>query len=182
MSSPERSFLSGLRLAAVAALALAVAGCFRPLYGPTASGENLQDVLASIELAPLIMPIGQEYLGHRLTSELTFQLNGSGEPRPKRYKLGLAVQNRLDTPIVDTETGRANSATLVANVTYTLTSLDGARVVASGKATSFATYDRSAQRFANVRAARDAQARVSRDLAVQLRTRLAAHLATTATP
>ncbi len=46
MSSPEPYRVS--RLAAAAALALGLAACFRPLYGPTASGVPLQGELAAI--------------------------------------------------------------------------------------------------------------------------------------
>jgi LPS-assembly lipoprotein len=43
-----------------------------------------------------------------------------------------------------------------------------------------ASYDRFPQRFASVRAARDAEIRVAKLLADQIRTRVAAHLATRA--
>jgi LPS-assembly lipoprotein len=42
---------------------------------------------------------------------------------------------------------------------------------------TFASYDRSSQRFANIRAARDAEIRDTRVLAEQIKTRLAADLA-----
>jgi LPS-assembly lipoprotein len=48
--------------------------------------------------------------------------------------------------------------------------------VARGTVTSFASYDRSAQRFANIRAARDAEIRDARTLADQLTTQVAAQL------
>ena len=101
----------GLRLAAVALAAGAVSACFRPLYGPTASGEPLKDVLAAIEVQKVVTSLNRERLGHYLRSELVFDLDGSGEPPPKRYKLAIAVSESATSPIVDTATGRAVSST-----------------------------------------------------------------------
>ena len=182
MSSPERPLprRAGAwspRIAAAGLLALSLGGCFRPLYGPTASGERVQDMLAAIDVAAIPAPPGSERLGHHLRSELVYELNGSGIERPKRYKLAIAVAERLQFPIVETGASRASAATLFVDATYTLSALDGAPVV-TGRESSSATYDRSAQRFANVRAARDAQIRVSKDLASTIRLRLASALAT----
>jgi LPS-assembly lipoprotein len=63
------------------AVSLALAGCFRPLYGPTASGEKLQDVLAAVDVEMPSTPAGQERIGHYLRSELIFDLDGSAGPR-----------------------------------------------------------------------------------------------------
>src|SRR5215207_1664559 len=123
----------GLLLAAVALAAGAVSACFRPLYGPTATGE----------------------------------------PPPKRYKLALAVSESASSPIVDTATGRAVSSTLNADVTYTLTNFTGTETIAKGTASASASYERSAQRFADVRAARDAEIRAAKLLADQIKTRVA---------
>jgi LPS-assembly lipoprotein len=171
MSSLDlRRFLRiGILLAAAG-----LGGCLRPLYGPTASGERMDDVLASIQVAPIAAPFGQESLGHYLRSELVFDLDGSGRPPPKLYNLEVQVSERSQSPLVDTETGRADSATLFGEADYTLTSRDGSRVIAKGRVSGSATYDRSTQRFAAVRAARDAEIRLSKLLSEQIKTRLAA--------
>jgi LPS-assembly lipoprotein len=49
--------------------------------------------------------------------------------------------------------------------------------VATGSAFAVTSYERSSQRFANLRAARDAEIRSARALAEQIRVRLAADLA-----
>jgi LPS-assembly lipoprotein len=145
--------LKGLaHVVVVAGLSLGLSACFRPLHGPTASGESLQTVLAS---------------------------NGSGSDTPKRYSLTLRLAESQSSPVVDTETGTASSVIVGGTLTYTLTSLDGKTVVAQGTATSTTSFDRFPQRFANIRAARDAEIRLARDLAQQVRTRLSATLATT---
>ena len=175
MSSPRISRRSGARLAAAALIALGASACLRPLYGPTATGEPLQNVLASIEVDPVATNQTRERVGHYLRSELIYELDGSGEPSPKRYVLTTAVTDSIQTPLVDSITGRAIAAVYVPNVTYTLKSIDG-KTVAAGTATVSASYDRTAQRFATVRAARDAEIRAAKELARQIKTRIAAAL------
>lgn len=160
------------RLVLVTALALGLGGCLRPLYGPTASGARLQDVLAAIEVLPIQTGTGQERVGHYLRSELVYDLDGSGQPKPKRYKLAIVFNERVQTPIVDTLTGRADSATLYATATYTLTGPDGA-IILFETATGTASYDRFVQRFTNIRAARDAEIRLAKLLSEQIKTRIA---------
>src|SRR5215203_5264337 len=176
MWSLELMARRGLRLAAVALVAGAVSACFRPLYGPTATGEPLKDVLAAIEIPKVATATNRERLGHYLRSELAFDLDGSGEPPPKRYKLALTVIESAASPIVDTATGRAVSSTLNADVTYTLTNFTGSETITKGIASASASYERSAQRFADVRAARDAEIRAAKLLADQIKTRVAVAL------
>jgi LPS-assembly lipoprotein len=172
--------LKGLaHVVVVAGLSLGLSACFRPLHGPTASGESLQTVLASIDVPEVKWPPALANTGHYLRSELIYALNGSGSDTPKRYSLTLRLAESQSSPVVDTETGTASSVIVGGTLTYTLTSLDGKTVVAQGTATSTTSFDRFPQRFANIRAARDAEIRLARDLAQQVRTRLSATLATT---
>jgi LPS-assembly lipoprotein len=137
------------------------------------------EVLGAIRVEPLNVGTGLEYFAHTLRSETVFQLDGSGQPRPKRYKLCLAVAQLLQTP-----TGRLVNRPRrfrdpwTVNTAYTLEPLEGGAPITKGIVISYATYDRSVQRFANVRAARDAQERVAPRPPLQLRTRLASYLAT----
>lgn len=164
------------RLAVVAGLSLGLTACFKPLYGPTASGESLQSVLASIDVPEVDWPDNQAVMGHYLRSEMVYALNGSGSATPKRYVLKMSLTRTLTTPVVDTETGRASSAIVGGTLRYTLTSLDGRTVITQGTATSSASYDRSTQRFATLRAGRDAEIRLAKVLVDQVKTRLAATL------
>ncbi|GJD52626.1 hypothetical protein OPKNFCMD_5392 [Methylobacterium crusticola] len=165
-------------LVVAASLALGLSACFRPLYGPTASGAPLGALLASIQVDPAQTAQGQERLGHYLRSELVFDLDGSGQPSEKRYRLILSTSESVQTPIVSSLTGRAESATLLGIASYKVVSLDGTRTITDGVAQGSATYDRSVQRFASVRAARDAEIRLAKLLADQIKTRVAAILAT----
>lgn len=175
MSSLEIARRSLVRGGAIALLCLGLAACFKPLYGPTASGAMLQDVLASIKVETIATPVGQERIGHDLRSEIVYLLNGSGVPQPPRYRLTGILSESTQTPIIDSTTGRADTATLVATITYTLTTLDG-RLVTTGTSRGAANYNRDSQRFASVRAARDSDQRVARMIAEEMRTRLSAVL------
>lgn len=165
-----------LRAALAAGLSLNLSACLRPLYGPTASGEPMGATLAAIQVDEVVMAQGQERFGHYLRSELIFDLDGSGQPAPKRYRLRMQGSEAVQTPIISSLTGRAESGTVVATVKYALETLDGTRIVTEGVATSTAVYDRSIQRFASLRAARDAEIRLAKVLSDQIRTRLASVL------
>ena len=66
------------------------------------------------------------------------------------------------------------------NVTarYRLTSLDGKTELTAGHARTTATYFRDPQRFASLRAARDAEIRATKQLSDDIKQRLAAMFAT----
>lgn len=150
---------------------LGIAGCFQPLYAPT-SGRDLQAELASISVAPI-----SDRIGHYLASELVFGLHGGGVDVPARYKLVVTVRERVQTPLVDTISGRASAATVLVDADYQLLPISGGESILRGVAFTAVTYDRSSQRFANIRAARDAEIRDAKTLADQIRTRIAAGLA-----
>ncbi|KAA2237839.1 LPS assembly lipoprotein LptE [Salinarimonas soli] len=173
MSSLESVLRTSRRLGLVALAGLGLAGCFQPLYGPTASGAPLQTVLAAIDVEPVTVPVAQQRLSHYMRSELVFDLDGSGEPQPKRYKLAVSVTTSLQSPIVDTTFGRANASTLLGEATYTLTAISGGASVTTGKVVGSASYERSPQRFAVVRVQRDAEIRLAKLLSEQIRNQLA---------
>jgi LPS-assembly lipoprotein len=81
------------------------------------------------------------------------------------------------TRLVDTVTGRATSNSLSERANYKLLAAEGGAAVTEGYVISLADYDRGSNRFANVRAARDAEIRNAKAMADQIRTRLASTLA-----
>ncbi|MHB2168325.1 LPS assembly lipoprotein LptE [Alsobacter sp. R-9] len=172
MSSVDRRSL--LRTVVLVGLPLALAGCIRPMYAPTSGpGGDVAARLAQVAVDPV-----QDRLGHYLVQETRFELFGAGEPPQPKYRLTMTVKESIQSATVNTLTGRTTSATLVATVTFQLTPYEGGSVLMQGTATATATYDRTQQRFASTRAARDAEIRVARTLADQIRTRIAAHFAT----
>ncbi len=176
MSSFDRRSL--LKLTTVSAASSALAGCFQPLYGSTTSGGSMSQTLAAIDVDTVPANAKRDFLAHTLRSELISELTGFGaNPNvPKRYRLKLTYNEEVRSPILDQTTGRSETATLIGSVDYILT--EGDKTLTSGKAQASATYERTAQRFATVRAARDADERLGKTLAQQIKTRLAAFFAT----
>ena len=166
--SVRRPFLFG----AVAAVSLALAGCFQPMYGP-GLGRDVRGELQAIAVEPV-----QGRLGHYLTEELRFLLNGTGDSALPRYRLVVTFTQSGQTSLVDTVTSRATSNSLSVRANYKLLPALGGAPVAEGYVVSLADYDRGSNRFANVRSARDAEIRNAKAMADQIRTRIASSLAT----
>jgi LPS-assembly lipoprotein len=124
--------------------------------------------LQVIDVAPI-----PERLGHYLRNELIFALNGTGEDFTPRYRLTVKLKESVQTPILDTVTSRATSATVITEAEYTLVKLPGETPVTKGRATAIASYDRFSARYANVRAARDAEIRDAKVLADEIQNRVA---------
>jgi LPS-assembly lipoprotein len=156
-----------IRLAFAMASVLVTAGCFQPmLAGP--SGGALVEELRSIKVQPI-----NDRIGHYLGNELSFALNGSGSDVQEKYKLFITLSQKVQTPIIDTVSGRASAANVLIDAEYLLVETGTNRQIATGSGFSMASYDRTAQRFANLRAARDAEISSARALAEQIRVRLA---------
>ena len=174
MSLPESRFSRRAVLGALALTsAVALGGCLQPLYTAPSGGSNVAAEMRAIKVEPV-----KDRFGHYLANELIFGLNGTGGEAAPKYKLVMSFSQRVQTPILDTVTGRADSATVFTDVNFKLLTFPGDATVIEGVAMGSAGYDRSAQRFANIRAARDAEIRLAKSLAEQIRTRIAAGLAT----
>jgi LPS-assembly lipoprotein len=165
-----------LRTAVIAGvLALGLGGCLRPLYGSAEfNGLQAQDGLAGIAVI-----VEGERLAHYLRNELEFSLKG-GNPAsgPVRYNLAVNAASRSGTAIVDRISGVSENATIFIDARYALREPGKEKPVTEGTATVVVSYDRSQQRFANTRAARDAEIQGARQLADQIRSRVASFLAT----
>ncbi len=159
------------RIGLVVSATLLVSGCLKPMYGGI-EGAALRSELAAIAVDPI-----PERAGHYLANELHFALNGTGADVPPKYHLQVVLRERVQTTLVDSITGRATSGSVVIDADYKLLPVGGGPVVTSGLAFTFASYDRSSQRFANIRAARDAEIRDAKALADQIKTRIAIALA-----
>lgn len=152
------------------AAALSLAGCFRPMYGG-ATGQQLRQNLSAIHIEPI-----PARLGHYLASELRFALNGTGSEIEPKYRLHISINQKLQTPLIDTISGRATSGTVVIDARYRLIPVGAKEPVTQGVAFTNVSYDRSSQRFANLRAQRDAEIRAAKTLAEQIHVRLASAL------
>lgn len=159
---------------AAALLAVGLSGCFQPMYSEVAHPGIVEDVRA-ID----VQPINNSRIGHYLVEDVRSNLNGTGQTVTPKYRLTMTVSTGQQTPTVNTETNTASSATMTADVEFNLVRLENGKevLVLKSKATAAAAYDRTTQRFADLRAARDAELRLSRSLADEIASRVAAALA-----
>lgn len=172
---PVAPGLHRLRLATTAAtlaLPLALGGCLAPMYGQFAEGgPGLQTELQAIAIEPI-----PDRIGHYLGDDLVFALNGTGSHPTPKYRLFVTLNEHVQTPLIDTVSGRASAATVVIDAVYKLEDFVTGLPITTGTAFVFKSYDRTSQRFSNIRAARDAEIRDAQELSEQLRLRLAAAL------
>jgi LPS-assembly lipoprotein len=155
-----------LRVASVLMLASMLAACFQPVHAPRFGGGSsaLQGTLSQVSVERI-----DGFIGYTLKSELDYLLTGGAPAQGTRYRLVIKVHQDRGSSIIDAATGRAQSVTLQAQVTYELTDLKDKKIRASGKTFASAAFDRSQQRFATTRAQRDAEERVGKALAERLR-------------
>lgn len=152
-------------------LATSLSGCFRPLYGPETSAGGL-----SSQLAAVTVPQISGFLGHEIKTQLDFALTG-GNALPPKYRLTVAPTESRGGAVVDSTTGQAQTINLVVNAVWSLVEVSSGRQIASGSVQGSATYDRTRERFASIRANRDAEIRAVRMIVDVLRGRIAAALA-----
>ncbi|HEX2258071.1 MAG TPA: LPS assembly lipoprotein LptE [Afifellaceae bacterium] len=168
MSWAERSWRVGL-----VAVALALAGCqVRPLYAPGPDGVSVASVLPAIDIAPPQTRPEQEF-----RNALLFRLRGGQEGAPPQYRLEFGIRLAERSVSIEQITGTPAAYQVVGNVSIVLRDGAGGRVLLRDRASALASYDRSTQEFANVRARQDAERRVAETLAEIVAAKLAAHLA-----
>lgn len=175
MSSSEAARPRRVLLAAALTVAALVGGCFQPLYSDyttSTMGGSVKTALRGIEIPEI-----KGLIGHYFRNELVFELDGSGDADgPRTSKLEAAIAESVEIVTVDYANGRADSAVLVATATWKLTQNGTGKVLASGTNSVRVPYERSSQRFATVRAARDAQVRAAKNLATIVRGQIAADI------
>jgi LPS-assembly lipoprotein len=171
-------FSVNARLTAAAALALVLGGCFQPMYGdaPIFGRTSLRDALRDVEIAAVEGRVGQE-----IRNDIIFELTGGdGNPAGAPYRLNLTVSTGNLNPIIDPATGIPLVDFITLNVTYKLLDVAANKTVLSDTALARVSVDRSMQRFAQVRAVRDAENRAAKVVAQQIRSRLASYFLTRA--
>ena len=165
------------RIATLLVLGLLLTGCIRPLYGNLSAEHAVRPELAAIDIKP--MP---DVIGHYLREELIFNLTGGAPDSqigPTKYKLTITTSDQtLAAAIAASESGndRSDAATVQITANYTLTDLKDTKLT-EGTVTASGSIDKLTQRFAALRAVRDAKIRVAKTLADMIETRLAAHFA-----
>jgi LPS-assembly lipoprotein len=161
-----------LRAPFALAMSLVLSGCIQPLYGSLGAGSDVAGELQAIKVDPI-----NGKTGHYLANDLIFALNGTGAPVQAKYLLKVTVSENVQTPLLDTVSGYPSAANVVVNAEYKLLRAGTEAQITAGKVTVLEGYDRTSQRFANLRAAQDAEIRGAKMVADQIRIRLAAALA-----
>jgi LPS-assembly lipoprotein len=172
MSSLDRSrrlLLAGL------ATTLLLAGCqARPLYS---GGNATSDGPAIGALKQIAVETQRGRTAQVLMNELIFVLRGGAELVNPRYKLDLIVSTRSSELAIQRREEVPTANLIALTATYTLTETTSGRVITSDTIYTTASYDFQSQRFANLRAQRDAEDRAAKAAATDIRLRLATILA-----
>ncbi|WP_417687331.1 LPS assembly lipoprotein LptE [Roseibium sp.] len=187
MSLPDlkqisRRTLTGLVLAVGAAGF--VSGCqVRPLYGSLDGGSSfspsatVQSELAAIDIDPISDRYGDATAARELYNELVFGFErGAGVPA-KRYRLKILMDLSEAEVGVEQLADVPAAYTMTMNTTFVLSDIDTDKTLTTGRSFATASYDFSNQRFANIRAKRDAQQRAAKVVASDIQARLAGYFA-----
>ena len=167
-----------IALVALAVGALALAGCgFQPLYGSnttTANGTRLSEAMASVDVTPIPGRVGQ-----KVRNELIFANTGGDYAAPQKYKLNIAIRERVIDQLVQIS-GDARGQVYQLEASFRLLDSATGKLIHQGSAVSRAPYTRYQEVFANVRARYDAENRAARTVSESIKTQVAAFLATSA--
>ncbi|MHC5655442.1 LPS assembly lipoprotein LptE [Stappia sp.] len=187
MSSSDlasRRLARHVALSALVVAALALGGCqVRPLYGtlsmPAGSPALVQE-LAAIDIDPVETASDEDLdrVGQVLRNELIFGFTRGREAAPTRYRLKILIDRPLNEIGVERLADVPSAYTVTVNASYVLSDAATGKTLKTGKAFGSASFDFSSQRFANLRAQRDAENRAAKMVAGDLQTRLAGFFAT----
>jgi len=170
-----------LRLAVVGAASLALAGCFRPVYGGggapgvTSKGASA-DVAAQMASVEVKQIDGR--VGGKMRNELIFHLTGGAGAAPTRYRLTVELTEYGQSAVVDPLTAVPQSRTISLQASYTMARAGTIEPIMTGQAYATASYLSDLQRFSNIRAERDAEDRAAVQIAERIRSRLLSYFAT----
>jgi LPS-assembly lipoprotein len=181
LSQDSGRFLKGAAAVAIAGLvSLGTGACgFHPLYGPTASGADLSDVMKTVDVATIPSRTGQ-----RLRNELIFGTTGGNAPLAPIYRLDVALKETPRNELV-TQAGLVTGQVISLDAEYRLVRIKDNAVVFKGYSSAQASYNLvgatgiAGSTYGDTRAALDAENRAARSLADTIKTRLAAYLSAT---
>jgi LPS-assembly lipoprotein len=163
------------------ALAVALAGCFEPLYGERtlSGGEGLRQRLGSVDVKPIQAPNGTPAarIAVELRNALIFDMTGGSETARSTHRLDIQMSSNVQQVIVDIATARPDVEQYGVNVTYTLTEIATGRPVVRGQTFARVSYDNPGQqqRFARSRGQRDAENRAIKVISDNIRSRMASY-------
>lgn len=167
------------RTAAVAVASLALAGCFSPVYAPQGT-PGVVDKGAAGDVAELMRSVDVKQIegrvGGKMRNELIFFLRGGGPAGPVAYRMTVTMTEFGQSAVVDPFTSVPQTRTISLQASYSMTRAGGGLdPVMKGEAFATASYFSGLQRFANIRAERDAEDRAAVQIAERIRSRLQAY-------
>jgi len=169
MSSVDRIMHIGL----VLVLTALVASCqVRPLYAPDANGVSARSQLPAIAVDE---PVTRQEQVFR--NVLLFGLRGGGEAAAPLYRLNYRMTFDVQQLAIEAVTGTPTTYQIAGRIAYILEDAATSEALLVDEALATASYNRSSQNFANLRAQRDAENRMATDLANKVETRLATYFA-----
>lgn len=171
-----------LRFAAVAVMAAALAGCFRPLYAERSDGlPAVRERLLAVDVPQLNLPNGsrEARVGQEIRNALLFSLYGSAVGIEPTHEVLLKIRVSRLSVIVDARTTRPDIENYAIDADYALRDKVNKTIVFSSVASARVSYDipGQEQRFARQRAFRDAEDRAAKVIAGHMNERLASYFA-----
>ncbi len=144
---------------------------FRPLYGSSGIGANVDERLAQVDVAPIPGRVGQ-----RIRNELIFQSTGGGAAQTPVLRLEVAIRESVTSTLVQND-GNAEAQVYGLEANFSLVRVADNSVVLKGTSYARAGFERFESIFANVRAREDAENRAARTVGDDLKSRLLAYMA-----
>ncbi|MBD8891639.1 LPS assembly lipoprotein LptE [Roseibium litorale] len=179
----NRSFRGFFSLACATVLLASLSACqVRPLYGSLSEGpgsvsSTVQAELAAIDIDPIRQTQNLDDASRTLYNELLFNFErGAGHPE-KKYRLKVVMSiNTAEVGVIELA-DVPTSYTLTMNTTFVLSDVVDGKTVMTGRSFATASYDFSSQRYANIRAKRDAADRAAKVVADDIQMRIAGFFA-----
>lgn len=162
------------------AAGLALAGCqVKPLYGTWSLGSDspVAGELAAIEIDQVDSTSADDLkrIGQVLRNEMLFGFRRGGRGEPPRYRLRVILDRQRSEVGVERLADVPASYSVTLNASFVLSEFETDKTLMTGRAFATASYDFSSQRFANLRAERDADNRAAKIIAGDIQTRLAGY-------
>lgn len=165
------------RSALLLAAALSLAACqVRPLYLDQSATGGPASPLAAVKAVRILPP--RDRPEQVIRNELLFLFRGDGSRvQDPLYELRLLTQVSENTLAVELEEDLPSAIFINVSATFILSEIATERTLLTGTARAGASYDFSSQRFANVRAERDAITRAGKTVAQQINARVTSYFA-----
>ncbi len=178
----RRAALRNGRVALALVAASLAGGCFTPLYGqrPDApAADTVHDKLAEVDIPPIPVAKGQPVarIALQLHNALEYEFNGGAGPNAPTYRLNVSLGTNALSVIVDVTSGRPDAQVDAVFASYQLVEIATGKVVLKDTTFAHVDYDipGAAQRFAKLRAQRDAEDRATGVIAEAIRNRLTSY-------